>query len=187
MQIRDLPHFIEREHAVDAEHAVVGGVERGLHEAPQFHRHGRFDVEPDDGAAPAPLERGFEHPHQVFGFFEDFDFGVADDAKRTDALHGVAGKQLADEQARGCLDRDQPHFAAVAAVRQPHETLDAVRHADQRIHRLAVLGARKLQRDREAKVGNERERMRRIDRERRQQRKDVGEKVIFEPGLFRPW
>ena len=34
VEIGDLPHFIEREHAVDAEHAVVGGVERGLHEAP---------------------------------------------------------------------------------------------------------------------------------------------------------
>ena len=38
---------------------------------------------------------------------------------------------------------------------------------------LPSLGARELQRDREAEIGNERERMRRIDRQRRQQRKDV--------------
>ena len=45
-----------------------------------------------------------------------------------------------------------------AGLRQPHEPLDAVRHADERVHRLAVLGAGKLQRDREAEIGNERER-----------------------------
>ena len=157
-----------------------------MHKAPQFHRHRRFDVEPDHGAAPAALERGFKQPHQVFRFFQDFDFEVADNAKCTHALHGVAGKQFADEQARGCLDRDQSHFAAVAGLRQPHEAFDAVGHADQRVHRLAVLGARKLQGDREAKVGNKRERMRRVDGKRRQQRKNVGKKVIFEPGLVRP-
>ena len=76
------------------------------------------------------------------------------------------------------------HRAAVPGLRQPHETLDAVRHADERVHRLAVLGARKLQGDREAEIGNEREGMRRVDGERREQRKDVGEKIIFEPGLL---
>ncbi len=105
--------------------------------------------------------------------------------KAPDALDRVAGKQLADEKAGGRLDRDQPHFAAFAGLRQPHEALDAVRHADQRVHRLAVLGARKLQGDREAEIGNERERMRRIDRERGQQRKNVGEEIVFEPGLLR--
>ncbi len=48
-----------------------------------------------------------------------------------------------------------------------------LRHADERVHRLAVARARELQRDREAEIGNERERMRRIDRERRQHREDV--------------
>ena len=101
-----------------------------------------------------------------------------------DALHRVAGEQLADEQAGRAFDRDQPHLAALAGLRQPHEAFDAVRHADQRIHRPAVLGAGKLQGDREAEIGNERERMRRIDGERRQQRKDVREEIIFEPGLL---
>src|ERR1700677_4028687 len=68
---------------------------------------------------------------------------------------------------------------------QPHEPLDAVRHADERVHRLAVLGARQLQGHGEAEIGNERERMRRIDRKRRQQRENVREEIIFEPGLLR--
>ena len=44
--------------------------------------------------------------------------------------------------------------------------------------------ARKLQRNGETEIGNERERMRRVDGERRQQRKDLPEKIILEPGLL---
>ena len=185
LRLRELRHFVERQHAVDLEHAVVGGAERALHEALQLGRHVRFDVEADHRTAAPALERGLEQPHQIFGFFEDFQFGVADDPERADAFDRVAGKQLADEQAGGAFDRDQPDFAALAGLRQPHETLDPVGHADQRIHRLAVLGARKLQGDREAEIGNEREWMRRIDGKRRQQRKDVGEEIILQPGFLR--
>ena len=164
---------------------VVGGAERALHEALQLRRHQRLDVEPDHRAAAAALERGLEQPHQVFGLFLDLDLGVADDAERALPLHRIAGEQLADEQAGHAFDRDQAHFAAVAGLRQADEALDPVRHADERIHRLAVPGARQLQGDGEAEIGNERERMRRIDGERRQQREDMGEKMILEPGLLR--
>ena len=94
----ELRHLVERQHAVDLEYAVVGGVERALHEALQFHRHVGLDVEPDHRTAAPALERGLEQPHQVFGLFEDFQFRVADDAERAHALHRVAGEQLADEQ-----------------------------------------------------------------------------------------
>ena len=49
---------------------------------------------------------------------------------------------------------------------------------------LAVARARQLQRDREAEIGNERKRMRRVDRERRQHRKDVLQEIISEPGAL---
>jgi hypothetical protein len=39
-----------------------------------------------------------------------------------------------------------------------------------------------MQRDGKAEARDERERMRRIDRQRRQQRKDVVEEVILDPG-----
>ncbi len=65
-----------------------------------------------------------------------------------------------------------------------HEALDLVRHADQRVHRLAVAGARELQRQREAEIGNERERMRRIDRERRQHREDGGQEILLQPVML---
>ena len=49
---------------------------------------------------------------------------------------------------------------------------------------LAVRRAAQLQRDREAEIGDERERMRRIDRQRRQHREDVAQEVVVEPGAL---
>ena len=146
--------------------------ERPLHEAPQLDRHRRVEFEPDHRAAPAALEHGLELAHQVFGLFLDFDVAVADDAEGALPLHRVAGEQPADEQAGRLLERDDPQRAVARRARQADEALDLVGHADQRVHRLAVARARKLQRDGEAEIGDERERMRRVDGERRQHRKD---------------
>ena len=71
---------------------------------------------------------------------------------------------------------------AILAGRQADEAVDLAGHADQRVHRLAVGSARQMQRDGEAEARNEREGMRRIDRERRQQRENVVEEVILDPG-----
>ena len=90
-----LRQLVQRQHALDQEHLVVGDRERALHEAAQLGRHRRFHFEPDHRAAAAALERAFEQPHQVFGLFLDFEVGVADDAERALPLDRVAGKQLA--------------------------------------------------------------------------------------------
>ena len=183
---RQLRQFVHRQHAVDQQHLVVGGGQRALHEGAQLFRHRGFDLEPDHRPAPPPLQRGLEQPHQIFGLFLDFQFGVADDAERALALDDVAGEQPADEQAGGLLQRDQPHRAVLAGG-QPDEAVDLAGHADQRVHRLAVGDPRQLQRDGEAEARDERERMRRIDRQRRQQREDVVEEMILDPGRARPW
>ena len=73
----------------------------------------------------------------------------------------------------------------LAAARQLDEALDLLRHADERVHRLAVARACELQRDRETEIGNERERMRRIDGERREQREYVGEETLLQPDALR--
>ena len=83
-----------------------------------------------------------------------------------------------------CLERDQANGAAVVGARQPDEPLDLLRHADEGVHPLAVAHARELQRDGEAEIGDERERMRRIDGERREHREDVIEEMILEPRLL---
>ena len=184
VELRELRHLVQRQHAVDFEHAAIGGTKRALHKVLQLGRHVCFDVEPDHQSAATALQRGLEQPHQVFGFFKDFQFGVADNTERADSLHRIAWEELADKKTGRAFDRDQPDFSAFARLRQPHESLDAVRHADERVHRLAILGARQLQGHGEAKIGNERERMRRIDRKRRQQRENVREEIIFKPGFF---
>ena len=179
----ELRQLVERQHAVDQEHLVVRDAERALHEGAQLRRHRGIDLEPDHRAAAAALQRGLEQPHQILGLFLDFDVGVADDAEAALPLHGVAGEQPADEQAGRLLQRDEA-LAAALRVRQADEAVERARHADQRVHAAPVARARELQRDGEAEIGNERERMRRIDRERRQHRKDVLQEMILEPGLL---
>ena len=119
------------------------------------------------------LSTRLEQADEILGLFLDFDVGVADDAERALPLDGVAGEQARNEQAGRLLERDQADRVAVLAG-QADEALDLLRHADQRVHRLAVADARELQREREAEIGDERERMRRIDRERRQHRERCG-------------
>ena len=135
-------------------------------------------------AAAAALERGLEQPHQIFGLFQDLHVGVADDAEAPTALHRVAGKQLADEQAGDGLDRDQPHRPPAAACGR--RTKRSIRFGMRISAFIALpsLARASCKRDRKSEIGNEREGMRRIDRQRRQQRKDVGEKIVFEPGLL---
>ena len=153
--------LVERQHAVDQEDLVVGARERPLHEPTQLHRHRRLELEPDDRAAPAALEHGLELAHQIFRLFLDLDLGVADDAEGALPLDRIAGKQPGDEQADHLLERDHAGGGCSFGARQADEAIDLVRHADERVHRLAVARARELERDGEAEIGNERERMRR--------------------------
>ena len=159
----ELRQFVERQHAIDQEHFVVGDRQRALHEQAQFRRHLGVDLEPDHRTAPALLERGLVQPHQVLGLFLDFHFRVADDAEGALPVDRIAGEQAADELLRRLLERNQAQ-ALSGTARQADETLELQWHADERVHRLAVLHPGKLQRQRKAEIGNERERMRRIDR-----------------------
>ena len=108
------------------EHLVVGAGERPLHESPQLRRHRGFDLEPDHRSAPAALEHGLEHAHQILRLFLDFDFGVADDAERALPLDRIAGEQPADEQAGRLLERDDPRGRGAVGRRQSDEALDLV-------------------------------------------------------------
>src|SRR4029077_19516783 len=177
----ELRQLVHGQPAVDEKNLVTGGVERLLHEDAQFFRHLGLDLEPDHRAPPPPLQRGLEQAHQILGLFLDFEFGVADDPERAPALDGIAGEQAADEKSGGLLQRDQ---AQPAVTRDTDEAVDLAGHADQRVHRLAVGYPRQLQCHGEAEIGNEREGMRRVDRQRRQQRKNAVEEVILDPGPF---
>ena len=95
------------------------------------------------------------------------------------ALHLIAREELADEQVDGFLDRNETD--TFLAVRQPDESLQRHWKAQQRRHFLAIAAMAKLQRNREAEIGNEGERMRRIDGERRQHRENLFVEVLFQP------
>jgi len=175
-----LRQLVHRQHAVDQKHLVVGGGKRVLHESAQFLRHLGFDFEADHRSPPPPLQRGFEQPDQVFRLFLDFKLGIPDNAKGALALDGIAGEQPADEQTGGLLQRNQPHRAVLAGG-QADEAVDLAGHANERVHRLAVGDPRQVQRDGESEARDKRERMRRIDRQRRQQRENIVEEMILDP------
>ena len=179
----ELRQIIQRQNTVDHENLIIGDGQRALHEAAQFNRHCGIELKPDHRTATTLLERGLVEPHEIFRLFLDFNFRVADGAEGALPLYCVAREKPANMQRSRFLERNQAN--SLIAAWQPDETIDLLRHADERVHRLAVFHARELQRDGEAEIGNERERMRGIDGQRRQQRKYMGEEALLQPGTFR--
>src|SRR3974390_3300522 len=161
LEFGELRQVVERQDAVDQKYFVVGDRQCALYEIAQLDRHRGVKFEPDHRTAAALFKRGLEQSHQIFRLFLDFHFRVADSAERALAFYRVAWEQPADEQTSRFLKRDKAQ-GLVGAARQPDEALDLLRHADERVHRLAVFDSRELKRDREAEVGDEWERMGRM-------------------------
>ncbi len=80
------------------------------------------------------------------------------------------------------LQREEPRHGVFA--RQSDEALQLRRDRQQRRDALAVLLARELQREREGKVRNERERVRRVQRQRRQDRKNLLAELCVQPSAI---
>ena len=106
------------------------------------------------------------------------------------------GEQIIDAVKRG-IERDHktlPHLdrfrpaangAAIVELLKVLLRMTAERHAYERVHRLAVFDPRELQCDRESQIWDEGKRVCRINRERRQQGKNVRQEVLFQPGPLR--
>ena len=180
----ELRQFREREDAVHHEHFVFRDRERTPHESPQVRRHGGVELQANDRPATAALEHGFELAHQILGLFLDFEVGIADHPERPLPFDGVAREQLGDEQRGDLLQRDEAR-GPVRRRRDAEEAFDLLGNADERVHRLTVAGAHEMERQREAEIGNERERMGGIDRQRRQHREDVAQEMVGEPRPIR--
>ena len=97
----------------DAEEAARFGDERvcgvralRLTTATRLVGHLRLELQPDDPAAPAALDRGAEVADEILGLLLDLDVAVADDAEGAAAEHLIAGKQLIGLAADQRLDRD---------------------------------------------------------------------------------
>ena len=178
-----LRKLVQRQHAVDEKDLVFCTAHRALHETLELGGHRRVHFETDHRSAPPPLKHRLELADQILGLFFDFYVGVADDAEAAPALHGIAGEQTANEHDDRLFQRDEARGRLIA-VRQADEAVDLRRHADQRVHRLAVVGAAERQGNREAQVRNERERMRRVDREGGEHGEDMVEEMIIQPGAI---
>ena len=129
--------------------------------------------EPDDVAAPPPLEQRLEQPHQVLGLLLDLDVAVAQDAEVAAALDLEAGEQEVGEARDQLLEPDEARLLAG----QADEALELARQQDEPDQRLG-LAAVELEHDADALVGDERERVRRVDRDRRQHRERLVEEAL---------
>ena len=117
----------------------------------------------DRDAAAAALQRGLVGADQVLGLFLELHVGVADQPERALPGHAEAGEQPVEEQPDQIIQQHEPDRLA-ARARQPDEALDLAGQRQQRPHALPVLLAQQQQSHHEAHVGDERERMRRVDR-----------------------
>ena len=146
----------------------------------QFLRHVRVDAEMDRDPAPAALQRRFIGADEVLGLFLELHVGVADQAERALAGDAEAGEQPVKEQAHQIVEHHEADRLADRA-RQPDEPLDLAGQRQQGPHALPVLLAQQQQGHHQAHVGDERERMRRVDRERRQHREHPLHEPRVEP------
>ena len=96
----------------------------------------------------------------------------------------MAWKQKPDKGDNQTVKHYEAGGAPKRTVGQAEKTFDAPGNAHKRAHRCAITGIQKFERQRESQIGNERKRMRRIDRKRRQNREHVQEEIVLQPLSF---
>ena len=126
-------------------------------------------------AAAAALERHLEFPHEVFGLVLHFEIAVAKHAEGAMALGAVSREHPVKMQQQQFLEWQIPHFPRAG---QRHETPDLVRNGQQGAQAAIVGAPLELQRQRKALARDEGKRMCRVDRQWRQDREDIVEKLV---------
>ena len=124
VETRQLRHLVERQHAVDLENALVGDAERAL---TKLCNSSGIDASMSSLMTMPRRRRLSAVSNSRTRSSASSRISTSESRmtrKAPTPLDRIAGKQLADEQAGGAFDRDQPHIAAVAALRQPDEALD---------------------------------------------------------------
>ena len=128
--------------------------------------------------SPAALEGHLKFAHQVFGFFLDLDVAVAQHAKPEMIAQLVAREQPVEMQKQHVFQHQETVFAAWCW--QGDEPLDLRGDRQKRLQRHFAFAALQLQGKAVAAVGDKRERMRRVDGQWRQNRKDLVQKHVFQ-------
>ena len=165
---------------MDEEDFLFSDAECSFDELAQFGGRLGSDFEADCRTAPAALQCALELADEVFRLFFNFHVAIADDAESALPAHRIAREQATDEQSDCRFERNEAR-SALLPLRKTKEPLDLRRHANEGVHSAAVALADQLQGKREAEVRDEGEWMRRVDGERRQNRKHMVQKVILEP------
>ena len=158
---------------------VVADVELLHDEALQARGHQAVDLEADDVAAPAALERRLVGGDEVLGLLLHLDVTVAQDAEGAVAAREEAREQPRQVHADHRLDADEAdrrrrRSSARVLDGQADEAHELARDRDQRVHGGAVALAPELDADGDAAVLDEGEGMRGIDGDRRQDRQILG-------------
>jgi hypothetical protein len=159
------------------QHHVVGDLEVLDEDVENARRDVGFDVQQRDGAPPQLLQAAVHALEQVVGFvFLDLEVGVADDAEQVRALDLRAGEELVDVGADHVLEEHETQGAGRGErLGQRDESRQRVGHLD-----ACELGAAPVadhHREVLAQVRDERERMTRVERQRRQHRADLAREV----------
>ena len=112
VEIGELGHVGEVEHAVDAEHLTVADVERV--DQPPLHprRHVVRHLEPHDVAEPAPAQLDLHRLEQVVGVVRHLEVGVAGDPERGRLDHLHAREEAGQEVGDHLLERERDPVAA---------------------------------------------------------------------------
>ena len=145
------------------------------HQPQQVGRHVCVAGQADHLAAPAPLQGGLEGADQVLGLAVDLHLAVPDDPKQAPRRHLQAGEQGIEIETQHVLQRQPPDRLA----RQADEARHLHRQRQQRLQALTL--AAQPQHHGDTAIGEERERLRRIDGQRRQHRQHLVAKIAIEP------
>ena len=106
------------EHALLDEHGVVADLELLHDEALQARRHLSVDLEPDDVAAAAALQRRLVERDQVFGFLLHLDVAVAQHPEGALAARQEAREQARQEHADHRFDANEAERRRLIALRR---------------------------------------------------------------------
>ncbi len=163
---------------VDLDHLVLGDAEF-LHDQRAELRGGpRGDLHPHHFAPAAALQRHLEFSHEVLGLLLDLEIAVAQHPEGAVADHPVAGEEAFEMEEQEFLERKE---AVLPGGRlEPDEARDLLRDWQKRLQVALVRLALELEREAEARVRDEREGMRGVDGERRQDREDLAQEDVVE-------
>ena len=172
--------FLEVRHAdhpTDRDHIGIGHMEFLHDQGLQLRWCGGGDLEPDHLSPPAALQGGFKLAHQIFGLVLYLQIAVAQHAEGAMAAIRIAGEEHAQMQKQQLFQRQKAMLPRLRG--QGHESRDLLGDGQQRLQAALVAAAFQFQRKAKAGVGDEGKGMRRVNRQGRQHREDIGHEMLF--------